>query len=180
MLCWWRNPGAFRCSLRARNQRPDIGHPLEQRKATGARDEARLPMRRELVLIGAQAAKAVEALAMVSEVIHGAPYRFSDPARFSLAHGGKDRHPFPVPLKVYDQTLNVLRDAMTRAKLGQDERLSAIERLDRQARALQRTPDAPSFAQHLDTERARSADYGGMSVFGPEPPTPVRDRTPIE
>ena len=50
-------------------------------------------------------ARTVRALAMVAEVVHGAPYRFTDPARFSFAHGGKDRHPFPVPLKVYDETL---------------------------------------------------------------------------
>ena len=45
---------------------------------------------------------------MVAEVVHGAPYRFRNPARFSLAHGGKDRHPYPVPIKVYDETIRVL------------------------------------------------------------------------
>jgi uncharacterized protein len=57
-------------------------------------------------------ARTVRALAQVAEVVHGAPYRFSDPARFSVAHGGKDRHPFPVPLKVYDSTINVLKTAV--------------------------------------------------------------------
>ena len=60
----------------------------------------------------------MRALAMVAEIVHGAPYRFTDPARFSFAHGGKDRHPFPVPLRVYDQTIQVLKSAVQKAKLG--------------------------------------------------------------
>ncbi len=122
----------------------------------------------ELLLVPGVGARTVEALAMVSEVIHGAPYRFSDPARFSLAHGGKDRHPFPVPLKVYDQTLHVLRDALTRAKLGQDDRLAALQRLDQQARLFERELSGPSFEEHVAGELEQSAKLGGMSVFGPE------------
>ena len=72
----------------------------------------------ELLLVPGVGARTVRALAMVAEVVHGAPYRFSDPARFSLAHGGKDRHPFPVPLKVYDETIRVLKSAVQKAKLG--------------------------------------------------------------
>ena len=82
------------------------------------------------------------ALAMVAEVVHGAPYRFSDPARFSLAHGGKDRHPFPVPLRVYDETIRVLKSAVTNAKLGREEQLGALRRLDAQARALEHSAEA--------------------------------------
>ena len=123
----------------------------------------------ELLLVPGVGPRTIEALAMVSEVIHGAPYRFSDPARFSLAHGGKDRHPFPVPLAVYDRTLHVLRDAIDRAKLGQDDRLSALQRLDRQARNVDRLAEGgPSFDEHVRAERERSAELGGMSVFGPE------------
>lgn len=123
----------------------------------------------ELLLVPGVGPRTIEALAMVSEVIHGAPYRFSDPARFSFAHGGKDRHPFPVPLEVYDRTLHVLRDALDRAKLGQDDRLSALERLDHQAREFDRAlGGGPSFDEHLSRERERSPEFGGMSVFGPE------------
>ncbi|MGH6884383.1 MAG: DUF763 domain-containing protein, partial [Hypericibacter sp.] len=68
----------------------------------------------------------------LGEIVHGAPCRFADPARFSLAHGGKDRHPYPVPLKVYDQTIAILKSAVEKAKLGNDERLDAIHRLDEQ------------------------------------------------
>ena len=58
--------------------------------------------------------RTVRALAQVAEVVHGAPYRFTDPARFSIAHGGKDRHPYPVPLKVYDRTIAVMKAAVPR------------------------------------------------------------------
>jgi hypothetical protein len=102
--------------------------------------------------------------------VHGAPSRFSDPARFSLALGGKDRHPFPVPTKVYDQTLSVLKAAVSNAKLGRDEELGALKRLDAQARLLERSAAGPSLEAHLAAERAKSHEYGGRSVFGWEPP----------
>ena len=114
--------------------------------------------------------RTVRALAQVAEVVHGAPYRFSDPARFSVAHGGKDRHPFPVPLKVYDRTIDVLKTAVRKAKLGRPEALAAIERLERQARLLERQAGGPSVEALFADERARSRDYGGRSVFGFEAP----------
>ena len=91
---------------------------------------------------------------MVAEVVHGAPYRFGDPARFSLAHGGKDRHPYPVPLKVYDETIRVLKSAVQKAKLGQTEEMQALQRLDDQARLLERTATGPSL-ERLYRRRAQ-------------------------
>lgn len=119
----------------------------------------------DLLLTPGVGARTVAALAMVAEVLHGAPARFSDPARLSLAHGGKDGHPFPVPLKVYDQTIRVLKDAVSRAKLGNDERLAAIRQLDAQARALEGHVAGPSFEAFVADERARSDVYGGRTVF---------------
>jgi hypothetical protein len=106
---------------------------------------------------------------MVAEVIHGAPCRFADPARYSLAHGGKDRHPFPVPTTVYDRTIAVLKSAVEKARLGQDEKLGAIRRLDEQARRLECHAKGPSLAAFVAEERRQSHDYGGRSVFGWEP-----------
>jgi uncharacterized protein len=123
----------------------------------------------ELLLTPGVGARTVRALAMVAEVVHGAPYRFSDPARFSLAHGGKDGHPFPVPLTVYDETIRVLKSAIQSAKLGRDEELGALRRLDEQARALERHARGPDFESLVADERARSHDYGGQTVFGPAP-----------
>src|SRR5258708_4230619 len=91
----------------------------------------------ELLLTPGVGMRTVRSLAMVAEVVHGAPYRFRDPARFSLAHGGKDRHPYPVPLNVYYATIPVLKSAVLKAKLGRDEEMQALKRLDSQPRRLE-------------------------------------------
>jgi uncharacterized protein len=108
----------------------------------------------------------VEALAMVAEVVHGIPYRFADPARFAFAHGGKDRHPFPVPLRVYDETIRVLKSAVQHAKLGREEALGALKRLDEQARQLELHASGPGVRELSARERDRSPSHGGRSVFG--------------
>ncbi|HEX2553507.1 MAG TPA: DUF763 domain-containing protein [Microvirga sp.] len=130
---------------------------------SGPRDYA------DLLLTPGVGARTVEALALAAEVVHGAPCRFSDPARFSFAHGGKDRHPFPVPLRVYDETIRVLKSAVQGAKLGREEELAALKRLDAQARDLERRASGPTVADHIARERGRSHLYGGRSVFGDEP-----------
>ena len=99
----------------------------------------------ELLLTPGVGARTVRSLAMVAEIVHGTPYRFSDPARFSLAHGGKDRHPYPVPLKVYDETIRVIKSAVLKAKLGRDEEIQALKRLDSQARRLESIVEGPSL-----------------------------------
>jgi hypothetical protein len=123
----------------------------------------------ELLMVPGVGARSVQALAQVAEVIHGAPYRFTDPARFSLAHGGKDRHPFPVPIAVYDRTIATLKSAVRNARLGREEELAALHRLDEQSRLAERQA-AISIDGVMAEERARSHDYGGRSVFGWEPP----------
>jgi hypothetical protein len=120
----------------------------------------------ELLLVPGVGARTVRSLAMVAEVVHGAPCRFADPARFSLAHGGKDRHPYPVPLEVYDKTIEVLKSALAGAKLGNEECLDALRRLDQQARRLERHVTGPSFPEFVTGEQRRSHEYGGRSVFG--------------
>jgi hypothetical protein len=128
----------------------------------------------QLLLVPGVGARTVRALAMVAEVVHGAPFRFSDPARFAMAHGGKDGHPFPVPLKVYDETINVLKSAVVKAKLGQQEELDALKRLDAQSRRLEATASGPSFNAFIAEERARSDSYGGRTVFDDMAPAPAR------
>jgi len=120
----------------------------------------------ELLLVPGVGARTVHALALVAEVVHSAPCRFSDPARFSFAHGGKDRHPFPVPLRVYDETIRTLKTAVQNARLGREEELGALKRLDQQARQLEVWAKAPSFEAVLAEERQASPGYGGRSVFG--------------
>lgn len=119
----------------------------------------------ELLLVPGIGARTVQSLAQVAEVIHGAPHRFADPARFAMAHGGKDGAPFPVPLKVYDETIRVLKYAMVKARLGQTEQVEAIRRLDSQARQLERTAEGPSLKDYVAQEWRRCPDYGGRTVF---------------
>jgi hypothetical protein len=118
----------------------------------------------ELLLVPGVGARTVKSLAMVAEVVHGAPYRFSDPARFAYAHGGKDGHPFPVPLKVYDETIRVLKSAVGRARLGESEELAAIRRLDAAARRLEAGATGPRLETVFAEERAMSPLYGGRTV----------------
>jgi hypothetical protein len=123
----------------------------------------------ELLLVPGVGARTVKALAMVAEVVHGAPCRFSDPARFSLAHGGKDRHPFPVPIKVYDETIRTMRSAVRKGRLGRNEELQALKRLDDQARRIEHYVTGPDLKEIVAGEFDRSASFGGRSVFGWEP-----------
>jgi uncharacterized protein len=133
----------------------------------------------DLLLVPGIGARTVRSLAMVAEVVHGAPCRFADPARFSLAQGGKDRHPYPVPTTVYDKTIDVLKAAVAQAKLGNDERLDAIRRLDEQARMLERHATGPSLPDFIGEEHERSHQYGGRSVSGWEPaPVPTENAGP--
>jgi hypothetical protein len=119
----------------------------------------------ELMLVPGVGARTLFALALVAEVVHGAPSRFADPARFSLAHGGKDGHPFPVPLKVYDQTVAVLKRAVERAKLGDGDRLAAIKRLDDQARRIDVAALTPAqFDDAVAAERRQTIELGGRTV----------------
>ncbi|WP_454855460.1 DUF763 domain-containing protein [Rhizobium binxianense] len=124
----------------------------------------------ELLLVPGVGARTVRALAMVAEVMHGAPCRFSDPARFSIAHGGKDRHPFPVPLKVYDETIRVMKSAVQKGKLGREEELQALRRLDDQSRQMERYVTGPDLKEIVAGEFRQSSALGGRSVFGWEAP----------
>jgi hypothetical protein len=141
----------------------------------------------DLLLTPGLGARTVLSLAMAAEVIHGAPCRFTDPARFSLAHGGKDGHPYPVPLRVYDETLAVLRRAVDRARLGAEDRLEAIRRLDEEARRLEASARGPSYEAFAAGEREASRAYGGRSVEGgaprgpsPSPRTAPRPAPPVQ
>jgi uncharacterized protein len=131
----------------------------------------------DLLLTPGVGARTVQSLAMVAEVVHGAPYRFQDPARFSLAHGGKDRHPYPVPLKVYDETIRVLKSAVQNARLGRDEEMQALKRLDAQARQLEHAATGPSLDAFIAGERSRSPELDGRSVFGWERDRGRADKT---
>jgi hypothetical protein len=120
-----------------------------------------------LLLLEGVGPRAIQSLTLVSEIIHGTPSRFTDPARFSFAHGGKDGHPFPVPTKTYDQTIDVLRTALDKAKLGATDKNEAIKNLTLAAQAIEKNfmPNA-NFYKVIEQERRDSYKYGGRTVFG--------------
>ena len=119
-----------------------------------------------LLLVEGLGSRTLQSLALIAEVVHGAPARFSDPARFSFAHGGKDGHPFPVPLKTYDESLGVLRRSLEAARLGHTQKLEGFRRLDRLTRNVEevREPLA-DFDVAIRHERAISSSVGGRTVF---------------
>jgi hypothetical protein len=121
----------------------------------------------DLLLLQGLGPRTLQSLVLVSEVIHGTPSRFKDPARFSFAHGGKDGHPFPVPTKVYDETIATLQNAVYKAKLGQTETTEAIKRLTRVAQDAEKgfSPNA-NFDKVIEEERKNSYKYGGRTVTG--------------
>lgn len=121
----------------------------------------------ELLLTPGLGPRTMQAIALVSEVAFGAPSRFDDPARFAFAHGGKDGHPHPVPLEVYDRTLHALRGAVDRARIGRGDKVEALRRVERRLRILEREArDGPSFDEILDHEWRQSPARGGMTVLG--------------
>ena len=121
-----------------------------------------------LLLIENVGPRTLQTLAMIAEVIHGTPTRFTDPARFSFALGGKDRHPFPVPLKTYDESIDILRRSLDAARVGDTEKLDGMKRLDKFVRIVEQkySPEA-DFDAVMTHEHAISKSLGGRSVFDP-------------
>jgi uncharacterized protein len=118
-----------------------------------------------LLLLENLGPRTLQSLALIAEVVHGTPTRFADPARFSFAHGGKDGHPFPVPLKTYDESLSVLRRSLDAAKVGRSERLDGFARLDRFIRDVEKHAAAVAdFGKAMRYERAISPALDGRTV----------------
>ena len=120
-----------------------------------------------LLLLEKVGPRTLQSLALIAEVVYGTPNRFSDPARFSFALGGKDRHPFPVPLKTYDESLAVLRRSLDRAKLADPDKMDGFKRLDRFVRAVEQrlAPEANFDAAVAQLQEGDLASLDGRSVF---------------
>ena len=111
--------------------------------------------------------RTLQSLTLVSEVIHGPPSRFSDPARFSFAHGGKDGHPFPVPTSVYDETIEVFDKAIRQARLGEKDKSNALKNLSKISQEMEKSYTPSNyFDDWVQHERDTSYKYGGKTVFG--------------
>lgn len=121
----------------------------------------------DLLLLKGVGPRTLQSLALVSEVIHGSPSRFQDPARFAFAHGGKDGHPFPVPLKIYDETLKILQKGIEKSKLGHSDQLKTVAKLHTVIQNAEKnfTPDF-DVEKVMEEERQTSWKFGGKTVFG--------------
>ncbi len=126
---------------------------------------------KDLLLLKGLGPRTLQSLALVSEIIHGAPSRFKDPARFAFAHGGKTGTPFPVPTKVYDETITTLKDAVRRANIGDKDKGKAIDKLSKLAQQAEEgfTP-TKGFDELLKREKKDSWKYGGRTKQGWEKP----------
>lgn len=125
----------------------------------------------QLLLTQGFGARTLFSLAMVAEIVHGKPSRFSDPARFSLALGGKDGHPYPVPLKIYDETVSILKKAVGQAKLGQDDKIMALKKLDQKVNQIDKSAKHVCLGDFVGAELKNSGRYKGMTVFNKQTKT---------
>ncbi len=109
--------------------------------------------------------RTLQTLAMIAEVVHGTPIRFSDPARFSFALGSKDGHPFPVPLKTYDETIEILQRAIDSAKIDGREKLDGFRRMNefvnRVEHHIKAAANLPELIRH---EQSLSPSLEGRSI----------------
>jgi hypothetical protein len=125
----------------------------------------------DLLLLEGVGPRTVQSLALVSEVIHGTPSRFKDPARFAFAHGGKDGHPFPVPTKTYDEVIQTLQKAVTKAKIGQTNKAQALKKIHEIAvQAEKNFIPTDNLQAVIEKELAESWQYGGKTIFGDAQP----------
>ncbi|WP_294350322.1 MULTISPECIES: DUF763 domain-containing protein [unclassified Sphingobacterium] len=131
----------------------------------------------DLLLLKGIGPRTLQSLALVSEVIHGAPSRFKDPARFSFAHGGKDGHPFPVPLTIYDESIQILKKGIEKSKLGHGDKLKSVQKLHQLVLDSERNFE-PQFdmQQIIVEERRDSWKYGGRTVLGDAEPLRTNGR----
>ena len=119
-----------------------------------------------LLLLENLGPRTLQSLALIAEIAHGSPSRFSDPARFSFALGGKDRHPFPVPLKTYDESISVLRRGLEAAKLGNSDKIEGFRRLEQFVRTVEeRCAPTVQLEDVIAHEYAISPSLDGRSVF---------------
>lgn len=121
----------------------------------------------ELLLLKGLGPRTLQSLALVSEIIHGTPSRFTDPARFAFAHGGKGGRPFPVPTKVYDEVVDTLKHSVEKAKIGDTDKQNAILKLTQIAqKAVENFTPNDNFEALIQKEKDDAWKYGGRTING--------------
>ncbi len=93
----------------------------------------------ELLSVKGLGPSTVRGLALISELVYGEKPSWKDPVKYSFAYGGKDGVPFPVDRKAMDDSIQFLAEAVEKAKLGDKERMTSLQRLRRFASSQQST-----------------------------------------
>lgn len=132
---------------------------------------------KDLLMLQGVGPRTLQSLALVSEIIYGTPTRFTDPARFSFAHGGKDGHPFPVPITVYDETIATLNTAIAKSKIGNGDKLHAFKKLSELSASAEKNFVPNNNVDALiKKEREESYKYGGRTIFGNAKPPGITNQ----
>ncbi len=121
----------------------------------------------DLLLLKGLGPRTLQSLTLVSDVIHGTKSRFSDPARFSFAHGSKGGSPIPVPTRVYDEVITTMKTAVQRAKIDQSDKLKATKKLSELSRLAEQdfTPKT-DLDGYIKDEKQNAWKYGGRTIHG--------------
>ena len=161
--------------------RPEDVNPERLGAVLAAAGESGVNDFSDMLLINGLGPRTLRSLALVSEVIYGEPCRFEDPARFAFAHGGKDGHPFPVPLKVYDETLQYLERSVKRSRVEESEKRESLKKLyglQKRIESMEKYSADPEKVMAWD--RVNSHRFGGRTIAGPvrAPSRPRAEKTP--
>mgnify|MGYP001799511715 CR=1 FL=1 len=129
----------------------------------------------ELLMLKGLGPRTLQSLTLVSEVIHGTPSRFQDPARFSFAHGSKGGKPFEVPTHIYDQSIATLKQAVEKSRIGDKDKARAIKALHQTSEKLEKgfRPNS-NFDEVVADQKRQARQYGGRSIKRKQPPKPSK------
>jgi hypothetical protein len=83
----------------------------------------------ELVAFEGVGPKTVRALALIAKLVYGKEASWMDPVKYTFAHGGKDRIPYPVDRKTYDESIRTLKEILEKVEIERKEKLEALKRL---------------------------------------------------
>jgi hypothetical protein len=83
----------------------------------------------ELVAFEGVGPKTVRALALIAKLVYGKEASWIDPVKYTFAHGGKDRIPYPVDRRTYDESIRTLKEILEKAEIEKKEKLEALKRL---------------------------------------------------
>jgi hypothetical protein len=85
----------------------------------------------ELLSIKGIGPATIRGLALIAELIYGEKPSWQDPVKYSFAYGGKDGVPYPVNRKAMDESIQLLKQTVQAAKIGDKDKTQSLQRLRR-------------------------------------------------